>query len=166
MLHISIRPYENAIIRNHFEHGRWGHEERYGKYKVRHNETFEIHILADQEFYKIAYNCEHIGVFRHRFPLHLVNYIQVSGDVKVDHILYEQDFSTAAVAAAQGQVVVTQMTSSTPSYGHNGIATNMTAISSTPAVPPVYAPMNVYMVQTDPQPPPPYQPPGTVSKKF
>lgn len=159
IFHISIRPHENAIVRNHFENGRWGHEERYGKYKVRHHETFEIYILADHEFFKIAYNCEHIGVYRHHQPLHLVNYIQVSGDVKVDHILYEQDLSTAAVAAAQGPVIVSQVTSS---YGHGGIASSVSAVPCATSVPPGYTPMNVYMVQ-GPQPPPPYQAPGTVS---
>lgn len=164
MFHLSLRPYENAIIRNHLENGRWGHEERYGKYKVRARETFEIFILADHEFYKIAYNGEHIGVFRHRLPLHLVNYIQVSGDCKIDHVLYEQDVSTAA--AVQGQVIVSQMTSSTSSYG-GGVRTTTTTVPSAPLYPtiPVAAPtpMNVYVMQPA-QPPSAYQPPGTVSE--
>lgn len=166
MFHISLRPYENAIIRNHFELGRWGHEERYGKYKVRHRETFELHILADHEFYKIAYNGQHIGVFRHRLPLHLVNYIQVSGDVRIDHILYEQDLSTAAAAAQvpQGQAIIVSQTTSSPSYGEYGMSSHTTTVPSVQPIYPPIPPSNVYVMQsTAPQPPPPYQPPGTVS---
>lgn len=93
MFHISIRPKENVIIRNHFHNKRWGSEERDSP-SVRPNEVFEIAIVAEREFYKISLNGEYLGTFRHRLPLTLIQYINVSGKVKIDHILIEQDPST------------------------------------------------------------------------
>ena len=109
MFHTSIRPRDGVIVRNHFQYGRWGMEERYGPCQVRKNQTFEIVILAELQYYKIAVNGHHLGVFRHRLPLHLVQFIHVSGDVTVDHILLEQD-----ARSAQQQIVVSQVVN--PSY--------------------------------------------------
>lgn len=93
IFHLSIRPSESAIVRNHFQDGKWGQEDRDGPY-IRANETFEILILAEREVYKLAVNGQHVGVFRHRLPLHLVQFIHVSGDLNIDHILIEQDMQS------------------------------------------------------------------------
>jgi hypothetical protein len=105
IFHISIRPRDNAIVRNHFQYGRWGMEERYGPCHVRKNKPFEIVILAEHEFYKIAVNGHHLGVFRHRLPLNLVNYIGVKGELTVDHVLLEQDAVSAQQQASLSHVV-------------------------------------------------------------
>lgn len=104
MFHISIRPRDNVIVRNHYQFGRWGMEERYGPCQVRKNTTFEIIILAELQHYKIAVNGHHLGVFRHRLPLNLVQFIHVSGEVTIDHILLEQD-----AVSAQQQIIVSQV---------------------------------------------------------
>jgi hypothetical protein len=92
IFHVSIRPNERAIVRNHFHNGKWGAEERDGP-SVRANETFEIMISADREYYKLALNGQYLGNFRHRLPLHLVEYLKVSGVCGIDHILIERDMS-------------------------------------------------------------------------
>lgn len=92
MFHLSLRPKERVIVRNHFHNGKWGQEERDGP-AVRANETFEIMISADREFYKLALNGQYLGNFRHRLPLYLVDYVKVSGVCGIDHILIERDMS-------------------------------------------------------------------------
>lgn len=104
---MGIRPTEGVIVRNHFHHRNWGLEERYGHCKVRNNETFEIVILAEFQHYKLAVNGHHLGVFRHRLPLALVQFISVSGDVTVDHILLEQDSRSAQESMIFSQVIAT-----------------------------------------------------------
>jgi hypothetical protein len=157
IFHVSVRPSENVIVRNHYEFGRWGNEENYGQFKIRQNKTFEIYILADYEFYKIAVNGQHIGVFRHRLPLNLVNFVRVTGDVKVDHVLLEQDTMNPQ---SQGPIVMTQITTQQRPmpYGQSSIATNITAVPSV-IPPPAYTPMNVHVTHI-----PPHQP-TTVSKR-
>lgn len=148
ILHLSIRPSERAIVRNHFQDGKWAHEERDGP-SVRANETFEIIILAERDAYKIALNGHHLGEFRHRLPLHLVQFVHVSGDCVIDYILFEQDMSSVP---------------SRPSGPHQ-IGVSQTASPSAPTMPMPYTPMNLHM-QTPGQhyqhPPPSYfnqQPP-------
>lgn len=117
-------------------------EERYGPCRVKKNETFEIIILAEYEHYKIAVNGHHLGVFRHRLPLSLVNYVNVAGEVTIDHILLEQD-----TLAAHNQTIVSH-------------------VVSTPAAPlyPVIPPVHMH-IHTPPQPPP-YQPYGQPSTTY
>lgn len=107
IFHMSIRPYENAIVRNSFQGGRWSMEERYGPCRVKKNETFEIVILAEQQHYKLAVNGHHLGVFRHRVPLNLAQFIHVGGEVQIDHILFEQDMRSAQDHTILSQIAAT-----------------------------------------------------------
>jgi Galactoside-binding lectin len=109
MFHMSIRPRDGVIVRNHLQNGQWGMEERYGPCRIRKNETFEIIILAELQHYKIAVNGHHLGVFRHRLPLNLVQFINVSGDVSVEHILLEQDTRSAQEQIIMSQVAIPSM---------------------------------------------------------
>lgn len=123
MFHISIRPKEKAIVRNHYQNGYWAMEERYGPCLVRKHETFEIVILAEMQHYKLAVNGHHLGVFRHRMPLHLVQYLHISGEVEIDHILLEQDMRSAQEHMIVSQVampynVVTVMPNQPPIHHH------------------------------------------------
>lgn len=120
MLHISMRPNENVIVRNHYQNGKWASEERGGS-SVRAHETFEILILAEQDAYKIAMNGHHITQFQHRLPLHLVQFIYIHGDAVVEYVLYEHD------------------TNAKPH--HIGVSQNATP--SAPIMPMPYTPMNV-----------------------
>lgn len=111
----------------------WGVEERYGPCMVKRNETFEIVILAEREFYKLAINGHHLGVFRHRLPLHMVQYVTVSGDASIDHVLLEQDMRSAQEQGMWPQPY------------------------PTPAAP--YMPVHVTPMQPFNPPPPAYYPP-------
>jgi Galactoside-binding lectin len=91
------------------KNGQWQEEERYGLCRVKSGETFEIIILAELQHYKIAVNGHHLGVFRHRMPLSMVNYINVNGEVTLDHILLEQDLKSAQDQMVMSQITATQI---------------------------------------------------------
>ena len=165
IFHVSIRPNDKVIVRNHYQNGSWAMEERYGPCRVKKNETFEIVLLAEHQHYKIAVNGHHLGVFRHRLPLHLVRYVNVSGEVTLDHILLEQD-----QASSQNQMIVSQVVS-TPAFQQTPIYPMMTPnYPIRPANPTVHV-----HVQPPVYPPPPYfgnqqhsvsQPQALSSKRF
>jgi galectin-9 len=152
MFHLSVRRDENKLIRNSFINKRWGDEERYGKLSVKLGDPFEIVILAEMEFYKIAINGIHIGVFRHRLPMNLVQFINVSGDTTVSHILLEQDMQSAQqYPVGIGHVVgsVHAIPSYPMRYGSPGpahIGTVTTSIAANP------------QLQVHYEQPPPYNP--------
>lgn len=90
VFHTSIRLKEKIIVRNSFINGKWGKEERGGRFEISHNTHFEVTFLPESEHYRIEINNKKLGLFRHRLPLHLVKFIRVSGQVKIDHILLVQ----------------------------------------------------------------------------
>lgn len=114
MFHLGVRLDEKVIVRNSYAAGRWGMEERYGKCLIKRDKPFEIVILAEHQYYKIAINGQHLGVFRHHLPLHLVRFVHISTDVPgvlhVENILFEQDLQSA-----REQVVLAQI-GAPPSY--------------------------------------------------
>lgn len=52
-LHMSIRPDENAIIRNSFENNQYGDEIRNGGCPIKYNSTFEILISVQEDKFKV-----------------------------------------------------------------------------------------------------------------
>lgn len=101
-------------------------EERYGEFRIGQKDPFEIIILAEFQHYKIAVNGCHLGVFRHRFPLHLVQYIHVHGDVAVEHILLEQDMK-----AAQESAQISSLIGIANSSPYNVLGSSTSSVPST-----------------------------------
>lgn len=99
-----MRPNENAIVRNSFQHGAWGQEERDGHYQLRTHEMFEIAITAENNHYRVSLNNKHFANFRHRLPLHMVNFFRVSGPVTVEQIVIENNTMTIPL----NQITTTQ----------------------------------------------------------
>lgn len=52
-LHLSVRPTEPVIVRNHWENKAWGVEERFGGCPIHPGQPFEILILAESSAFKV-----------------------------------------------------------------------------------------------------------------
>ena len=90
MLHISIRPEVNSIVRNHFFYHNYGCEERSGGCPVRVHESFEITIVAEAAFYKILVNGQNFCTFNHRLSMNLAKFIAIRGGCEIQYIQLEQ----------------------------------------------------------------------------
>lgn len=86
MLHVSLRPQDNVIVRNHFKDQAWGAEERHGGNPIQPHQSFEIAITAEHSMYRIAVNGQHFCTFNHRLPLNLARFISISGTCTVSYI--------------------------------------------------------------------------------
>jgi hypothetical protein len=95
MLHLSIRPIENVVVRNIYYNNEWGSEERNGSCPVGVNAIFEVLILATDTFFKIALNGKHFCNFKHRLPLDQVRFISIKGDCIVHHVTFEKEIRFA-----------------------------------------------------------------------
>lgn len=89
MLHISVRPQENVIVRNHFKNQAWGSEERHGGCTIQPHQSFEIAVTAEHSMYRITVNGQYLCTFSHRLPLNLVRYVSISGTCTISHILID-----------------------------------------------------------------------------
>lgn len=56
-LHLSIRPSERIIVRNHMANRNWGAEERNGGCPIVAGQSFEILILAETDSFKVSCDC-------------------------------------------------------------------------------------------------------------
>uniref|UniRef100_A0A336KHY2 Galectin n=1 Tax=Culicoides sonorensis TaxID=179676 RepID=A0A336KHY2_CULSO len=90
-LHLSIRPKENVLVRNHYQNRVWGPEERYGGCPIYFGQTYDILVLAEHSQYKIAVNGSHLCTFTHRIPLSRVTFVSVSGQGVIHVIGLEND---------------------------------------------------------------------------
>jgi len=111
-VHLSVRPNEGAIVRNHMTHHSWGVEERFGGCPIQYGQRFEILLLAETDQFKIAVNGRHFCEFRHRISLSSARFIHVTGQVKIHLIRLEGDPNTMIPTAP----TLTSMTTSMPSY--------------------------------------------------
>jgi len=94
-LHLSFRPTEPVIVRNHWENKVWGHEERFGGCPIYPGQPFEILILVESSAYKIAINGAHFCHFNHRVSTHRVLFLAVEGDITVTSITTSSDMPSA-----------------------------------------------------------------------
>ncbi|KAJ6633919.1 Galectin-7, partial [Pseudolycoriella hygida] len=85
-LHLSVRPTEPVIVRNHYENKVWGTEERFGGCPINPGQPFEILILAESTAFKIAINGVHFCHFNHRFSMQRVLFVAVEGDATISSI--------------------------------------------------------------------------------
>jgi hypothetical protein len=98
MLHLSVRPQENVIIRNHLKNQVWGNEERHGGNMIQANQSFEIAITAEHSMYRISVNGQHYCTFSHRLPLNLARFVSISGTCTVSYITIDQNGPIATPA--------------------------------------------------------------------
>lgn len=71
----------------------WKNEERHGGCPIRQGQHFDILILAEQAFYKIAINGSHFCIFHHRLPIFTSsNFIAIEGDCTISYIGRESDY--------------------------------------------------------------------------
>ena len=98
LLLLSIRPENNAIVRNHYHNKKWGNEEKSGYSPITANQPFEILILAEPMIYKIAVNGQHFCQFNHRLPLNLAKFISIEGACEIQYILMENDVRANVVS--------------------------------------------------------------------
>ncbi|KAG5670835.1 hypothetical protein PVAND_001069 [Polypedilum vanderplanki] len=86
VLHLSIRPQEHAIVRNHFKDQIWGHEERYGGCPIQANQSFEISIAADPNQFRISVNNHPFCNFNYRLPIHMAEFVSIDGGCTIEYI--------------------------------------------------------------------------------
>lgn len=95
-MHMSIRPDQNTIVRNHMQNQSWGMEERSGGCPVVRGQFLEILILAQSNSFKVAFNGMHFCEFNHRLPLHTAQFIYIDGEMNVESVTIDGDAPPSA----------------------------------------------------------------------
>lgn len=86
VLHLSIRPQENCVVRNHFKDQIWGQEERHGGFPINWHDSFEISITPEPTNFRIRLNGQHFCTFNYRLPITLARFISIDGGCSIQYI--------------------------------------------------------------------------------
>nr|XP_025036712.1 galectin-4-like [Pelodiscus sinensis] len=88
-LHINPRLKEQALVRNTQTHGTWGSEERQvSTLPFSPGQAFQMEILSTKNCYQVSVNGLHVFNYLHRIPAHLVDQLEVAGDVTLSSVQY------------------------------------------------------------------------------
>lgn len=86
VLHLSIRPQENSVIRNHFDNQVWGSEERHGGMPIKWEDSFELTIGAEPSLFRIAIDGKHFCTFNYRLPISMAQFVSIDGGCTIQYI--------------------------------------------------------------------------------
>ncbi|XP_031628489.1 galectin-7-like [Contarinia nasturtii] len=89
--HLSVRPCDNEIVRNHKIDGKWQDEERDGGCPIKYGVPFRMVIVVEEEKFKVAINNVPFCKFKHRLPLPFAKFLYISGEVKIHYIQIDND---------------------------------------------------------------------------
>ncbi|XP_017294710.1 galectin-8-like [Kryptolebias marmoratus] len=86
-LHLNPRMKKQVFVRNSFLSGRWGPEEKkleYSYFPFIGGEYFEMIIMCDSQYFRVAVNGNHLLDYKHRVQdLNLIQQLEVLGDVSL-----------------------------------------------------------------------------------
>lgn len=85
-LHLNPRFDEKVVVRNFTENGKWGNEERDGKFTLQKNRTFDIIIGVTDGGYELFLDGVPYANYSHRIDLNRVNRLTIEGDVELQGV--------------------------------------------------------------------------------
>ncbi|XP_055992819.1 galectin-4-like [Sorex fumeus] len=86
-LHINPRMDEKAVVRNSFQNGVWGSEERSISYNpFGPGKYFDLSIRASTYHFKVFANGQHVFDYKHRVLATMVDILEIGGDVTLSYV--------------------------------------------------------------------------------
>jgi len=84
--HLNFRFDENKVVRNTFQYRAWGMEEVSYGVPFYPGSAFELMILVEPAYYKIAINGSHYATYNHRLPIAEVRVMSVEESVTLSRV--------------------------------------------------------------------------------
>ncbi|XP_065754397.1 galectin-7-like [Phocoena phocoena] len=82
VLHFNPRLDESSVVFNTMECSAWGSEERGGSPTFQRGESFELHLIAKKEGFKVVVGDSDYHQFSYRLPPERALWMEVGGDVQ------------------------------------------------------------------------------------
>ncbi|XDV32140.1 hypothetical protein PO909_003023 [Leuciscus waleckii] len=75
---------ENVVVRNTFENGKWGAEERCGAVPFKRDQLFQVTISCNKEQFTVFVNGQQAHTYKHRFAkLEDIDVFEFFGDIQL-----------------------------------------------------------------------------------
>ncbi|XP_073983179.1 tectonin beta-propeller repeat-containing peroxin 23 isoform X1 [Rhodnius prolixus] len=88
-LHFNPRFKEKCVVRNSFENGSWGNEEREGILTLNPGGDFDISFQCQEDGFKILLNGMVFTYFEHRIPPQKITTLRMIGNIELHSVVYE-----------------------------------------------------------------------------
>lgn len=88
-LHFNPRFQENIIVRNIYQNGQWGDEERTGGSPLKAGSDFTLKIICEDRGYRIYINDTEYTFFNHRIPPQSITHLRIKGHMTLHKVLYK-----------------------------------------------------------------------------
>ncbi|NP_001034900.1 lectin, galactoside-binding, soluble, 9 (galectin 9)-like 4 [Danio rerio] len=82
--HYQCRFDQNAVVRNTWENGKWGAEEKHGPVPFIRGQFFQVKISCHSDHYDVFVNGKQTHIYKHRFTeLEDIDVFEIRGNVEV-----------------------------------------------------------------------------------
>lgn len=88
-LHFNPRLKENIIVRNTYQNGQWGDEERNGGSPLKPGSDFTLEIVCEQRGYKIYIDDTEFTCYSHRILPQSITHLRIKGLMTLCSIFYK-----------------------------------------------------------------------------
>ncbi|KAL6266845.1 hypothetical protein P5V15_003674 [Pogonomyrmex californicus] len=88
-LHFNPRLKENIIVRNTYQNGQWGDEERNGGSPLKAGCDFTLYIVCEECGYRIRINDNEYTFYSHRLPPTTITHLRIKGLLTLCNITYK-----------------------------------------------------------------------------
>ncbi|KAF7379139.1 tectonin beta-propeller repeat-containing protein isoform X1 [Vespula maculifrons] len=88
-LHFNPRLKENLIIRNTYQSGQWGDEERNGGSPLKPGSDFILNIVCEERGYRIFIDDTEYTFYSHRIPPQNITHLRIKGLMTLCSVLYK-----------------------------------------------------------------------------
>ncbi|XP_011065676.1 PREDICTED: tectonin beta-propeller repeat-containing protein [Acromyrmex echinatior] len=88
-LHFNPRLKENIIVRNTYQNGHWGDEERNGGSPLKAGCDFTLYIVCEERGYKIHINDSEYTFYSHRIPPTSITHLRIKGLMTLCSLTYK-----------------------------------------------------------------------------
>lgn len=88
-LHFNPRLKENTIVRNTYQNGQWGDEERNGGSPLKPGSDFTLEILCEARGYRILIDDKEFTFYSHRILPQSITHLRIKGLMTLCSVLYK-----------------------------------------------------------------------------
>lgn len=87
--HFNPRLKENIIVRNTYQNGQWGDEERNGGSPLKAGCDFTLYIVCEERGYRIFINDSEYTFYSHRISPQSITHLRIKGLLTLRNITYK-----------------------------------------------------------------------------
>lgn len=88
-LHFNPRLNDDVIVRNTYQSGQWGDEERVGESPLKAGSDYTLKFVCEERGYRIFINDVEYTFYSHRIPPKNITHLRIKGLMTLNSVRYK-----------------------------------------------------------------------------